>query len=54
MGLDYSGIDVGLDTNTCTFNLFESNTDPELTELPIKKFAKYFDRVLSQNALDSL
>jgi hypothetical protein len=43
LGLDYSGIDVGLDTNTRTFNLFESNTDPELTALPIKKFAKYFD-----------
>jgi hypothetical protein len=49
LGLDYSGIDVGLDTNTGEFNLFESNTDPELTALPIKKFAKYFDEVL-QNA----
>jgi hypothetical protein len=49
LGLDYSGIDVGLDTNTRTFNLFESNTDPELTELPRKKFAKYFDKVLARS-----
>ena len=46
LGLNYSGIDVGLDTNTGEFNLFESNTDPELTALPIEKFAKYFDSIL--------
>jgi hypothetical protein len=47
--LDYSGIDVGLNSGTREFNLFESNTNPELTPLPQKKFAKYFDSVLNRN-----
>lgn len=46
LGLNYSGIDVGLDTTTRTFHFFESNTNPELTPLPQKKFAQYFDKVL--------
>lgn len=46
LGLDYSGIDVGLNTTTREFNLFESNTDPELTPLPRTKFARYFDSIL--------
>jgi len=57
LGLNYSGIDVGLNCGCeceSTINLFESNTDPELTALPIKKFAKYFDSVLTQSISDSL